>query len=269
MKRSGQVFAIALFACCACSSEPDLMGASAQSLALDTGAFGGVPIPVESFGSIPKLVGGKPIQNWDGSVVELIAADAWAECSRERPLTALVDEYLTGLQAKMAGALCAATNLAGNPAGDWYFSRRDPACNVDPVTVESRPLPPVSRGAELSAYDVSAVNFNNTAAVRAATRWAQAEVSYADQNLCMARRLAERLEGQAALFASADQQLELLNVVRHRAQAAVIQHTFLAKVVIGDQPLSAAARSLSSDSQYLRLLQRWLCLLYTSPSPRD
>jgi hypothetical protein len=257
MITSKRIAALALVAYCGCGTEAELTGAAGQALALDTGAFGSVPIPVESFGGSPRVVGGKPIQNWDGSVVELIAADAWAECSRERPLPALEDEYLTDLQLKMSGALCVNTNLAGNPAGDWYFSRRDAACNVDPVTLESRPLPPVSRPS-LNAYQVTPVNLNDTAAVRAATRWAQAEVSYAEQNLCMARRLAERLEGETALFASSEQQLDLLNVVRHRAQAAVIQHIFLAKVAIGTQPLGSASRTLTTDAQYLRLLQRWL-----------
>src|SRR6185295_16906155 len=73
-----------LWVCVACGAgEPvEHVAATKQGLSLANSGF--IPQPVRVTSTPTPLPGpdGSPIPAWDGSIVDLMAADAWAECSQ-------------------------------------------------------------------------------------------------------------------------------------------------------------------------------------------
>ncbi|MBL8718625.1 MAG: hypothetical protein JNL79_21770 [Myxococcales bacterium] len=175
------------------------------------------PLPVKS---------GETKSAWQGSIVDLLAADAWAECSWKSGGAPILqddvdkryaDPYLQKIWSLMASAKCTPTAVAGPTA--WFTQRTNPTCNVDGST-GAPAAAPLSRAA--IKEDVG-----GTGAVNA---YASLNVEFAAINLCIAQRMREFVPGAVggeALLLSAPDQVELLQTVRERAQVAMLHYAAL------------------------------------------
>lgn len=219
---------------------------------------GFVPYPVKSW----PTDGSPPQSSWDGSLAELLAADALAQCAvdAELPYAGVEgDAYFAQLMTKMESAICPAAASAQAPLVLQWDNQRTvhEECNMDPVTGTQATLEPLTRdranyevptASELGLTVASSVSGN------ALNEHAQAEVDMAEVNLCMAQRLREHLATADGLFASAAEQLELLNVIRERAQVSMLQYASLSAVFASTEATTA---QITHQLQFLPLLRRW------------
>lgn len=245
---------------------------------------GFVPIPILT--TRPDPVDGQPPSEpilgvdgafqsaWDGSVADLVAADAYADCvingsaaqyphpilpSGTLPIIPGNDEYLEYLWGLMESIDCN-YDFPDFPR-TWQRSRTDPACNVDagsglPAAVEFGERGPDVVANFREVIDMSdAATYSSSSTVFAyALHTATRELQYADLNLCMAQRLHSQMNGGQTLFLSTEDQVELLGIIRERAQLAVIYHSLIAKVLAssGSLPTITAA-----DYQFPILIRAW------------
>ena len=230
----------------ACGSDdpaPAKVAQTSQAVGLPNGGF--VPYP---------KVG------WDGTLVDLLAADAFGFCvpwwrtqAEDNVQTAENDEYLKHLLLKITAVLWVSglqgitIETPGLPTRNWnttdtpsypllwtWQRTHTAAFNVDPVTGnptkrEGPPLDVASLESRWSAYDLATALDATpyTSAVWAAKREAANELGLAGMNLCMASHLREAMLSADVLLASGSAQRELLEVIRQRAQLALIQFTLV------------------------------------------
>jgi hypothetical protein len=229
-----------LFACSA--GDPSEVG-SAQQAAVPNAGF--LPWPV---------VGTEPDQelSWNGTLVDLMAADAFGFCApwwrtdQDDEADAETDEYLAHLLSLMPQNPCGPPGPT-LPEADWWFTgevRSDALrwawqrtqhkeCNRDlqndtPAVVDGPALDNDALIERWSAYDVLTEHW--TIENGNLMREAASEVGLAGMNLCMASRLREQMLSADVLIASGSEQRELLEVIRQRAQLAVLQFTLLGLV---------------------------------------
>src|SRR6266540_5912307 len=246
--------ALAALALAACGGVADDHTGSVQSA---------LKIPNTGFIPFPVFPDGRPA--WDGTLVDLMAADAWAECEfglfRDLEDDAPeADAYLNHLMGKMRSASCA-NNFNVPAVTDWYFSRAfHPECNVDPstgtaatVSFEPQVNDIYSFGFDLQATDPDTLNLAYHESAR--------ERAVAAVNLCMAQRLRERMASADSLFASTEQQVELLEVIRQRAQLAMIQYGLLGLATAQDVPSDFV---VSEPLQVVPALHNWGRAVLTS-----
>ncbi len=209
-------------------SEPVASSASAL-----TPSQGLRPYPIKYLGNAPATgPDGKPVVAWSGSLTDLLSADAWAQCAQNTGgVNGQTDGYLAYLAGKMnedttciaAQGLCGANCEATQ---SWRQRRSALACNADTSSGASKsltfaPYSPIQLGNPLPAS--SALN-----GYTAARENAQAELTLADTNLCMAQKLREdSVSADGLLLSNADER-ELLEVIRERSQIAILQYSALA-----------------------------------------
>src|SRR5258707_2619218 len=122
------LFAGTALATVACGVVADEHVDRAES-ALEIANSGFIPVPV--------FPGGRTA--WDVTLVDLMAADAWAECGlrsdrRSQDDANEADAYLLHLMSKMQSASCVNSNGVGI-LFNWFSSRGShPECNIDPST---------------------------------------------------------------------------------------------------------------------------------------
>lgn len=199
------------------------------------------------FGPIAKSVaiGGY----WKGSQVELLAADAYHNCTNVEPYDSAGtsslevqrqfehanDKFLEDLIAKMTSA---ETTYFLNPlplptpppppqtgdlAVDWLSTRGGiGGPGFDPYSI-LKPLTPPSPGLKFASSTPSTIELALDTDFRTA-----------GVNLCMAQDLRRHSPGSAAnagLFLPEDQQRQLLEIVRERSQIAMLQYALFASVL--------------------------------------
>lgn len=210
-------------------------------------ATGFVPYPVRLNASGQPITSpsGDPIPAWDGSLADLLSADALAFCGAgyrsAGEESSDLDRYLRNLQDLMAGAYCepqAGSQPGATIAERWKNQRTNPdlaECNVntstlDPAVVSNTvdldsaaryTLPPRAQ------LNVQPGGGGTEQSVIDAIDETQKEVRVAQVNACMAIQLREKLITADVLLASGRDQLELLEVIRQRAQVALHYYTLL------------------------------------------
>ena len=214
--------ALALVALCfiACGSpkgDAAPVGTRAEAVGLPNGGF--VPYPKAG---------------WDGTLVDLLAADAFGFCApwwRDAILDDALDNdaYLDHLIQTITKFPCQLSAEQTNlptlpstpytpPAGagfsafalNWVWQRSQYAnCNVDPATgsdakVEGPSLMPDKLLERWRAYDLLAAVYSasDSSPVRSAKREAAQELGLAGMNFCMASRLRESMLSADILLAS-------------------------------------------------------------------
>ena len=215
---------------------------------------------------------------WQGTKVQLAVADAWTACSfvpvttsQATPvLSGGVDEdlYLATIRAHVDAALsayCSANNdvgtcseSAGGSAQDlyyWYNMRKDPAWSCDPTT-----LAPTS-GVDLAAGPQHAsitegldLTLGISLEQLPAATVANQDIRTAALNLCIAttlRDLSPGASGPAALLYTDADQRELLEVIRERAQIAMLQYALLGEAFAFNASPPAAAPAAAARLDFL------------------
>jgi len=268
----GALIALTTTACMVTSGEPTVENAK-QALEAAAPALGGaglVPWPIEV-----NSESGEPIKDgagafksgWDGTLAELLAADAFAQCASttsdyhlirtttyERdadnaPIQGL-DAYLNHLDALIGNSLTAPCYGASATTSveRWLELRANPKCSADASKQALRSLivlEPGERVLDHVARDVAAYDTFNAAplqwkpadnswqlsgsasVIKSAHRAASRELSYADLNLCMAERLRAFVNSPAVFAAPPGDHRELLGVIRERAQLASTQFSMI------------------------------------------
>lgn len=262
-----------LAAGCGAGVEPAGTSEKAQADTTALPATGFVPYPVRVDTSGQPLLGidGKPVAAWDGTLADLLAADAYALCgasfmtSSEEAVAHGSDGYLKYLQGKMQGAICEAAdpdpNAPATKTGQWLYQRTQLSqCNVDTSTMDATVLTDASGDPGDNRYEIpidTSIPFTAnddyelfSDAIGETTR----ELEVARLDLCMAVRLRAKLTSADVLVASGRDQLELLEVIRQRAQIAM--HYF-ALVGLAISNTDSHADAVTNAKQILPVLRAW------------
>lgn len=218
-------------------------------------AVGARPIP------FCKTSAAAPTKCWDGDSVELLVADALAACGTDSAFDIpgsspqMLDPYLAGIRKKMADADCdGAGDSYGDRLSDWVVQRKIPACNRQPggdvaAWIDVQPLysSDFSKSRSLNfTYRGGAPKCNDINQDFSAGLYE--DIHYAALNACVAHRLRFAAPGSAgaeSLLLSAAEQRSLLEVVRERAQVALIQYSRIGTI------LSRWSDSGTTCTQYL------------------
>ena len=217
----------ALVACSGHDAERVARKQLTASTPLPSTGFVPYPVRVDATGQPVPGPNGAPVPAWDGTLADLLAADAFALCSFGRtPIDDAdeADQYLSHLIGRMEGAQCGPSLSPPLSRPDaWLAQRQDPDCNVNTSTLEPAVLAEVP--VDEPRYQLppsSSLPLGGPIATRIlAYAETQREVRVAQLNVCMAMRLRNRLVSADTLVASGREQLELLEVIRQRAQIAM------------------------------------------------
>lgn len=263
-------FVVMLFmaAISACAAPTDVEGGFERWASTSSALSGGpssVPYPVKSVGgAIQYDPSGHAIPYWTGTIVDVMAADAWAQCGAHVGSAAelATDPYLTHLETKIDQATCPGAIATMLPTSDfslvgcgasvstcpskvkrWARQRQIASCNVDTSTGLPATVRFYGNGSMGHALPSSAFSaFPASAALTGAIAAAQKEVDIAEVNLCIAQRLRENVASADSLFLAAADQRQLLEVIRERAQIAMTQYALLGRVFTNpDDPPGAPA----------------------------
>lgn len=280
-----RAFAIALLMTCtliACGS--DILGSGvdgSQSLPLIPNA-GRIPYPIKFNGTAPiRDIDGNYVPAWDGTLVDLIAADAWAQCAAKTSSGIDAepgDFYLSYLNSRISFAACGALlaepvnfQIGACPNGktcrakQWARQRQTASCNVDTSTNQRRalsfgnnnlmghPLP------GLSAFQTPA---STDARKEGAINSAQRIVDSAEINLCMAQKMRESLATGDSLLLRGAEQRELLQTIRERAQVSMVQYGLIGRALTNPDN---RAGTIDSVYQVFPILKEWGGLAAASP----
>ena len=243
------------------SGSGEALGRSESAL-VNTGLL---PYPVVVVnGTVQTDTNGRPISAWDGTLVDLIAADAYAQCAANTATTAgqVSDRFLQRLSAKMTPARCTgavkpatsdfAITDANSLAGWWATQRLDPHCNADPSTGQPKPIRLTNAKRHVIPDAIDPVS--------ARLAEARAEVNFAEANLCIAQRMREVVSTGDGLTLSAADQRQVLETIRERSQLAMLQYSALGSIFASTQvPLPAlpATPSPTFYTQIIPTLQAW------------
>ncbi|MDX2054208.1 MAG: hypothetical protein SFV15_17540 [Polyangiaceae bacterium] len=243
----------------ACSQNVEKAPATTKQALGEIPNMGSVPIPitVKAKTALEATIAPVPIapaqSAWDGSLVDLMAADALGQCTSGARLgiTAIdygaqPDAYLGKLWGLMDKAAC--RHVGDNPIvydtnAAWRASRATPECNLDTRT--GRPAVSGTAKGRPSVPALASVQFKLT---NGNWYWANNSVAYPELNLCMAARLREKLSSAEMLFASEDQQAEMLGVIRERAQLAAIGYSIVGRAFAMNLSLPTGASSPDLDA---------------------
>lgn len=257
----GSLIVAVVVACSGPQAEP--LGSTSQALTPvpDTGF---IPYPNRTL-NFQQLPGpdGKPVPNWGGSVVDLMAADAWALCTQGTTRSsaddaAEADAYLARLRDLIAASRCTLTGAGNFEAARWLVHRQDPECNFDTSTgAKARVTFPAHPRAEYAIPTPSASDLpapNSTIRFQAVVD-AQQEVDVAEVNLCMAQRLREHMATADTLIASSQDLRQLLEVIRERVQIAMLQYTLIGNALYNNDPVTSNA--ITHPRQIVAVFDFW------------
>ncbi|MBN1653115.1 MAG: hypothetical protein JXA30_04995, partial [Deltaproteobacteria bacterium] len=256
---------------------------------------GGVPLPISICMLTPEECEARgPEESWDGSYSELLAADAFAECTVMHavgidvdlfgmdadPWNNETDQFIGHIWSFMHGAMCPLGEVPVPPeyndlsvaeklAYTWLLGRNYPLCNIDPLTREPKamsfavlddPSIWIDKMKQDSAYWIpAAADLDLTSEHSSVARQkAQNQVQYAYLNLCMARKLREHLDSIQVAFASTDELKRLESIINERALTAVHQYGLIARAFADFSNTSAPSDTcIENGNQILPVLQRW------------
>lgn len=204
--------------------------------------------------------------SWDGNRVQLLVADAWAAClsgpNTEADLRSAIareskhaDEYMGQVIRHMESAYGASDPVASEPLLEWKDARATSTKNCDP-----------SSGAPMG-WDIESADITVPALLTdlqlsdSGAKAAQYELAGPSIDLCVAqqlRRAAPGAMGAEAVLFSAAEQLELLEVIRERAQIAMLRFAQLGSVFTAGT-MSGTLQDLlpDNDGLYLKYILRW------------
>lgn len=210
-------------------SADEQVGSSSQELVASRGL---VPYPKKQLNGVPVLdANGKPIVLWNGSLPDLLAADAVANCFKAdayayRPAPAFsTDTYFDYLTAKMKEV------VGGNVAGieqRWYTSRANRRLNVNSSTNADQAL--IFRPHDTTAYQIFPAGALPQFITATGATEAQRPLFWAEGNLCVAQSLRESLSAAQSLLMSAEDYREMLEIIRQRAQVAMLEYSHIAQL---------------------------------------
>ena len=245
-----------------------------------------IPLPVLVLNGQVQYDGtGHAIPNWNGTNVDLLAADAWAQCApilgqgttaQQAAASTLAtqsppDAYLSYLLTEMqwAPSPCPIDPLPSAPltvtcSGTctgvqlWAQQRETPQCNVDSSTGEPTVVAfyPNNTG-QLQNYAVPlATTFVDlTGDIQGAANQAQYEIDIAELNLCMGQRLTEYSSSADSLLLSAQDQLQLVEITRERAQIAMLHFAKLGRALANTPPSTDS--DITANRQIFPLFRSW------------
>lgn len=259
-----------------CAPANDAMELGQLSQAVDripNSGFVPYPIRIDPVTLEPSLnPDGSYQPAWDGSLADLMAADAYALCAatsdyaQHYPAPSTLhdpgnDAYLQHLDSRMdVVGECGGFTNSGS-VFVWRMRRKAEECNIDPRSNKPAVIEDFERE-EPTPYE-SFYDFNEDWDVTApsssialdARMIAGLELEYADINLCMAQRLREQLNGGQSLFTSTEDHAEILAVIRERAQLAVLWYSMLVKLFASPDPGPTSIDS--AEHEFLVLIRRW------------
>jgi hypothetical protein len=200
---------------------------------------------------------------WNRSLIDLMVADTWVTCSflknRAAPINHKLvepgDEYLDKLMVQMDAAMKNWIADTSPPAGStqrrWIDYRNDASYNQSRATGE-----PSSTGLqqlELSLYTLSLPDTESR--FKAAEEQANESVALAAMNACIAQGVRSLSLSGDTLLLTESEQIQALEVVRERAQIAMLQYAALFHGIA----TAAAFPDADQANQYQNLayLQRW------------
>jgi hypothetical protein len=205
-----------------------------------------IPLPVMVRNDQIQFDGaGNGIPEWNGSNVDLLAADAWAQCQPvvtgdfDQEVAAIeanlaLDSYLQYLVLRMESATCPFANPPPSAplvidcssgcfgVQFWVQQRETPICNVDPSTGQPTVVNFFSNSNVGVVMPAASTFVDLSGNVDVAVAAAQFEIDVAELNLCMGQRLTESVSSADSLLLSATDQLQLVEVIRERAQLAML-----------------------------------------------
>jgi hypothetical protein len=280
MIRKSLIFAACAGALLGCSDDPSSRESVAanQSSVQTIPEIGIVPFPVQLDPTTlkPKLGpdGASLMSAWNGSVPDLLAADAYAECVTTGfdyqnytdlggATSRFGDHYLEWLRSNMAGATCpGASPVPTTPETIWLERRKRAACNVDTRSLTPRAVQFIT-SRDLTGYNTFTPAANTYWGLTASSttvrdqvfRRASRHLGQADVNLCMALKLRSQLENPQSLFLTVQQQIELLEIIAQRSARSITDLTLIAKTHASADPQPSP---VTSESQYLVALRKWL-----------
>lgn len=277
----GFVATVAMAVTTACAAPTDALDGSerfgATSAALEVGPRS-VPYPVASLGgNIQYDANGHALPKWSGTLVDLMAADAWAQCAAHVRSAAQhpTDAYQAHLEHHITQSECPGASSQTLPPSEftidgcagtcssavkrWARQRQIDWCNVDtstglPSTVHFYGNQSVGHTLAASSFTALAATASSPSVLDGAIASAQKEVDIAEVNLCMGQRLRENIASADSLFLSADDLRQLLEVVRQRAQLAIVQYGLLARTFTNPDDRSGGP---SSPYQAFITLMHW------------
>ena len=200
---------------------------------------------------------------WNGTRADLMVADAWAECSTSDGVNFAdwgdsTDGYLDYVQNDILLTSCSATptDAPTSTLGRWFAMRRTKACafsSSEDVSGDAVPLEPLGVRPLLGSATFGS---DNTLAVSRADM----ALRRATANLCIAERLRVNAPGAStgeSLLMSSDDQRELVEVIRERAQQSMLQFAALSMIAAQPTPFTPPASDLIADRKYLSVLSKW------------
>ena len=258
------------------SGEPTASAAQNLTIIPQSG-FVPYPVLVDEDGLPVEDINGDLIAGWDGSLAELLAADAFAQCLLTSAFYKAVfstnarglDEQLFVLWAKMAQSPCKAPppEPIGDPAEPverWFDGRMNPACNIEPTTglKGAVPLPERDVSAYLGFADTFRTQWQDFITDTSGGTGAGSSgffnmaegLSYSELNLCMAQKLEEQLNTASVVFSSDEEQIELRGFIRERAQLSMLQYASLAKILSAPGPRPS---TINNEHQFLSFFRAW------------
>jgi len=259
----------------ACSSPTNIERLGLTHEALDA-TKGTIPYPAKTKEQNPVYdERGRIVPGWNGSVVDLLAADAWAQCGAHTSSAAdsdrAHDAYTTYLEGRMSWPSCAAAGGSGSegftirdcavgacaPMKRWATQRQVPACNGDPATGYARSvqfLPNSSIGITVPPAATLGITATTSVMADDAIANAQKWVDVAEVNLCMAQRLRDQMNTADSLLLDGAEQRQLLAVIRERAQIAMVQYGLIARATTNPDTRTA---TITHAKQSIQVFQAW------------
>jgi hypothetical protein len=258
---------------CAAPTGGDVLASKSDAIQLATGT---IPYPAKTSGGYPLYDdSGRLIPGWNGTVVDLMAADAWAQCGAHAASAAgsdrAHDAYTEYLESRMSWASCSLTGGTGSegfvvrdctetsciaPMKRWAVQRQVPWCNGDPSTGYGRALAFQGNGsvghtvpstASLGLPAASPLDVNVVAQ-------AQKSLDIAEVNLCMAQRLREHMNTADSLILNGADQRQLLEVIRQRAQLSMLQYALIGRAMSNPDGRTSG---ISHEKQTIQVFQAW------------
>lgn len=228
--------ALLLLACAACASDAKV-GAGERTgtvtAAITAPVITPVPCLADSTGTYHS--------QWNGTIPELYFADAMAQCTSGVFFPRVYDLYAQAILLMAGETLFAMPQNNVNPvtfSGQWASLRANASNSCDPTTMKPTgvavTLKPVS---QFWVQDPSLEPMSGTPPNSNAEEYLLSP----DINFCVASLLRSSepggASGQVLLFSDADQR-ELLEIIRERAQMAMLQYALLGNVFARPNPVN-------------------------------
>ncbi|MDF3070928.1 MAG: hypothetical protein K0R38_6529, partial [Polyangiaceae bacterium] len=226
----GASLAALLSGCGGTPAEPTVTEQVGETTSELVASKGIVPYPKKQSNGVPVLTNGKPTVMWNGSLTDLLAADAMSMCFNSswyayRPQTLITsDTYLNYLASKMVEVIGGANVQAEKR---WYTMRKTSTLNMNSSTLANQAV--VFPPHDDSAYWLMP-NTQVVSTADAQRRVAHIPMFTAENNLCMAQNLQEFLSTAPILLLTPADQREMLEVIRQRAQVAMLEYSRLAQM---------------------------------------